>query len=284
MLAPGGGGINVARAIKKLGGHPVAVYPSGGYNGDLLNQLLEAEQVPAVVIETCTPTRENIIVAELEHNRQYRLGMPGATLTEKEWQACIAAVECHTDCGFIVASGSIPPGVPDDVFAILAKLAKRKNARLVVDTKGAALMHAVNEGAYLIKPNFTELCALSGVERTNESDAADIARKLIRTINCANIVVSMGAYGAILVTKTETFRVPAPQVEVKGSVGAGDSMVAGIIYSLHQGNSVQTALQYGVACGTAATLHPGTGLCIKQDVDQLYHIISCNNTVAIEKG
>jgi 6-phosphofructokinase 2 len=266
---PGGGGINVARAIKKLGGEATAVYPAGGYTGQAFNKLLADEKVPAVVIESKNETRENIIVLEEKNNKQFRFGMPGTMLLQNEWKECLHAIEKAKDIKFIVASGSLPPGVPDDVYAQLAVIAKKKKAKLVVDTSGIALKHAVNEGVYLLKPNLGELGSLTGKEYLKPDEAEQAAKQIIEKGNCEVLVVSMGSKGAMLVSKKIVATVTPPHVEIKSTVGAGDSMVAGIIYALSQGKELEEALQYGVASGTAATLHPGTELCSKEDTDKL---------------
>jgi 6-phosphofructokinase 2 len=272
-LEPGGGGINVARAIKKLGGRATAIFPSGGYTGKFFNHLLEKENIPSVIIETNSETRENIIVLDESANIQYRFGMPGTELKENEWQQCLKVIKEMEDVEFIVASGSLPPGVPPDIFARIAVLAKKKNAKLVVDTSGEALKHAANEGVYLLKPNLGELSSLIGQERINVSEIEDIARKVIEKGHCEVIVVSMGEAGAILVTKNETHRAVPPSVNRKSTVGAGDSMVAGIVLALSQKKSLKEVVQYGVACGTAAAMNPGTELCRDEDVTKLFSII-----------
>lgn len=270
---PGGGGINVARAIIKLGGEALAVFPSGGYSGKYFNALLENEKVPAVVIESKNETRENLIVLEESTNSQYRFGMPGTELSKDEWEQCLSAVENIKDAQFIVASGSLPPGVPADIYARLAFIAKRKNAKLVVDTSGEALLHAAKAGVYLLKPNLGELSTLLGTGRIETGKIAEAANEIIANDYCEVIVVSMGAAGAVLLTKDEFYRVAPPAVKRKSVVGAGDSMVAGMVLSLSQKRSLKEALKYGVACGTAATLNAGTGLCRKEDVDKLLDLI-----------
>lgn len=148
-LEPGGGGINIARAIKKLGGEATAIFPSGGYTGKYFNHLLEKEHIDAVIIETGNETRENIIVVDEANNNQYRFGMPGTQLTESEWKQCLQAVEEMKDAEFIIASGSLPPGVPVDIYAQLAKIAMAKKAKFIVDTSGDALKYAADEGGCL---------------------------------------------------------------------------------------------------------------------------------------
>jgi 6-phosphofructokinase 2 len=274
-LEPGGGGINVARAIKKLGGEAIAIFPSGGYTGKFFNHLMEIENVPSIIIETTNETRENIIVLDESTNNQYRFGMPGTPLSENEWQQCLKAVEEITDAEFIIASGSLPPGVPLNIYAQLAKIAKNKNAKFVVDTSGEALKEAAAEGVYLLKPNLGELSALSGIEKIDNGNVEEVAKGLIGKNCCRVIVVSLGALGAILVTKNETI------VDRKSTVGAGDSMVAGIVYALSKGMNLKQALQYGVACGTAATLNTGTELCKKEDVEKLFKLMTLDSPINI---
>lgn len=272
-LEPGGGGINVARAIKKLGGIATAIFPSGGYTGKYFNHLLEIENIHAVIIETQNETRENIIVLDETENAQYRFGMPGTKLTQAEWQQCLKAVEKIQDVSFIVASGSLPPGVPLNIFAQLAKIAKNKNAKFIVDTSGEALREAVNEGVYLLKPNLGELCFLSGKTHLQEYEIEVAAKEIIAEGKCEVVVISMGAEGAMLVTKEFTEIITAPSVTKKSTVGAGDSMVAGIVQYLFLEKNILEAVQYGVACGTAATMNTGTELCNVEDVKILYNLI-----------
>jgi 6-phosphofructokinase 2 len=273
-LEPGGGGINVARAIKKLGGEAFTIFPSGGYTGKFFNHLLEKENIPAIIIQTINETRENIIVLDEYTNNQYRFGMPGTALNEKEWQQCLKAVEKINNAEFIIASGSLPPGVPLNIYAQLAKIAKNKNAKFIVDTSGEALKQAMDEGVYLLKPNLGELCALVGKEELQPEEAKGIAKEIIAKGKCKVMVVSMGAAGAMLVTNKIDQTITPPQVKRKSTVGAGDSMVAGIVFYLSQGKSIVEAVQYGVACGTAATINPGTELCKKEDADKLYFQIN----------
>lgn len=269
-LEPGGGGINVARAIKKLGGEAIAVYPSGGYTGKHFNVLLEKEKVPAVIIETKNETRENIIVLDESANQQYRFGMPGTVLYETEWQQCLKVIEELPTAEFIIASGSLPPGVPEDIYARIAIIAKKKNAKLVVDTSGKALVKAAAAGVYMLKPNLGELSALTGLKNIDTGNIEYIAREVIDAGSCNVLVVSMGEAGAVLLTTNEFYQVRPPLVKRKSVVGAGDSMVAGMVWALAQGKELKQVLQYGVACGTAATMNPGTELCRKEDADNIF--------------
>jgi 6-phosphofructokinase 2 len=273
-LEPGGGGINVSRALKKIGGESIAIFPSGGYAGKFFNHLMVNENIATVIINAVHDTRENIIVLEESKNKQYRFGMPGTELMTVEWQRCLAAVEKIEDVAFIVASGSLPPGVPTDIFAQLAKIAKYKNAKLVVDTSGEALREALEEGVYLVKPNIGELSTLAAQKNVSIKEATKIAKVFIQKGKCEVMVISMGEEGAMVITKNITEIIKPPAVRRKSTVGAGDSMVAGIVYYLSMQKDIVDAVKFGVACGTAATMNSGTELCKKYDAEYLYKILS----------
>lgn len=269
----GGGGINVARVIAKFDGDVVAVFPSGGYTGKYFNHLLEKEKVPFIAIDTKNETRENFVILEESTNKQFRFGMPSNELLKDEWMACLSAIENLKNVDYIVASGSLPPGVPMNVYAQLSKIAKKINAKFVVDTSGEALKEAVDEGVFLLKPNLEELGYLLGIENIEIDNIEKAAKELILKNNCEIIVISLGKDGAMLVTKNETHTVKPPKVDVKSTVGAGDSMVAGLIYSLSKNNNLKNSLMFGIACGTAATMNKGTELCKISDVEKIYNTL-----------
>ncbi|MBK8346480.1 MAG: 1-phosphofructokinase family hexose kinase [Saprospiraceae bacterium] len=273
IVEPGGGGINVSRVLKKLGSDSTAVYLSGGYTGKYFDKLLADEQIKCLIIPTAQETRENIIIFDDSSKKQYRLGMPGNEVAESEFRRCLSEIASIKYLDYIVASGSLPPGVPSDIFARLAVIAKDKGAKLIVDTSGLPLKSAIDTGVFLIKPNIDELGTLTGKENISIENVEAVAKILLNQNKCQVIVVSMGPEGAILVTKEKSYRVKPPPVEKKSTVGAGDSMVAGLVFSLSTGKDLEYALQFGVACGTAATMNPGTELCHKSDVYQLLDII-----------
>jgi 6-phosphofructokinase 2 len=260
----------VSRALKKLEGSSTAIYLAGGYSGKFYEQLLDKEGIKSLVISIEGATRENMIVVDESSNAQYRFGLPGPEVKEEEWQQCLTIFEQSKGIEYIVASGSLPAGVPLDFFARLATSAKKLNAKLILDTSGEPLKHAIDDGVYMIKPNLGELSSLSGVEELNEEDAVNAARDIIGKGGCEVMVISMGPSGALLVTKNEVIQSAAPNVKKKSTVGAGDSMVAGMVLALSRGLSLKEVLQYGIATGTATTMNPGTELCKKEDVERLF--------------
>jgi 6-phosphofructokinase 2 len=272
-LEPGGGGINVARVINRLGGEVTAVFPSGGYTGMSFNHLLENEKVPFVSIQTKNETRENFVILDESTNKQFRFGMPSKEILENEWKDCLKAIENHKNVDFIIASGSLPPGIPLDIYAELSKISKLNNAKFIVDTSGEALKKAVNEGVYLLKPNLEELGILLEIEDLKIENIEVAAKELIQKKSCEIIVISLGANGAMLVTKDETITIKPPKVKVKSTVGAGDSMVAGIVFGLSNKLNLNECLQYGIACGTATTMNLGSALCEKEEVERLLKIL-----------
>ncbi|MDR6782789.1 6-phosphofructokinase 2 [Pedobacter africanus] len=276
VYEPGGGGINVARAIKRLGGNAIAIYPAGGYTGKLLTTLLTDEKVDVLPIETKEHTRENITIKETVTNNQYRFGMPGVSASSSVYKKCLKLIEQQQAPAYIVVSGSLPPGVPPDIFKKIAEISQAKNARLIVDTSGEALKQALKAGVYLIKPNLKELANLSGLQVLAVDDAERAAKEVLNKYKCEVIVTSLGAEGAFLVTPSMSLKIKVPTVKTESTVGAGDSMLAGIVYSLFDSRSLTDAARYGVACGTAATMNPGTELCHLKDVEKLYQIISQN--------
>lgn len=273
VFEPGGGGLNVARAIKKLGGDATALYTSGGHSGRFLQSLVAAEGIRAEIVEIKNPTRENLIVLESSSNQQYRFGMPGPEISNAEGQQILEAIRKNADAAYVVVSGSLTAGVPETVFTEIAAITKKNGTRLVVDTSGPALEHAARAGVFLLKPNLGELSTLAGKEHIEEDDVDDVARSIIARGHCEVVVVSMGAGGAQMITATEVFRAVPPVVRRRSTVGAGDSMVAGLILCLSRGGSLKEALTYGVASGTAATMNPGTELCKKEDVEKLLSVM-----------
>jgi 6-phosphofructokinase 2 len=273
-IDPGGGGINVSRAIKKLGGDSTAIYMAGGPTGNKLTELIEKEGVRQVIVTTKNDTRENIMVDDRATQNQYRFNLPGKPVSQEEYQRVLSELDVLIPKpDYIVASGSLLPGMPNDFYAKVAAKAKEMGAKLILDTSGEALKSAAGMGVYLLKPNYSELCELTGHDKAHITDVKELAKEIIQRGFCEVAIVSLGSKGAMLIDKDNMYHVQAPKVPKRSTVGAGDSLVAGITLSLARGKSLFDALKFGVACGTAATMRPGTDLCNAQDVEKLLEII-----------
>jgi 6-phosphofructokinase 2 len=267
---PGGGGINVARAMRRLGCDAIAVYPSGGPTGALLDALLDSEGVPRRSVAIAGTTRINLHVEETASGAQFRFNMPGPELAECEWRACLDAVRSLSPPPeWVVGSGSLPPDAPPDLFAQLAGVARDLGARCVVDTSGEPLRLALAAGVFLVKPNRREIGQLVCREVVSVDDAAVAARQIVREGSAAVVVVSMAADGVLAVDAAGAWRCVPPPVRALSTVGAGDCTVAGIVARLSAGSSLREAAPYGVASGTSAVLAEGTQLCHPDDVNRL---------------
>lgn len=268
---PGGGGINVCRAIKKLGGESLALYPSGGPTGEMLQFLFDQEGITHRPVPVKGWSRENLIVLEESTNQQYRFGMPGPDLGEEEWQQCLHELSnIRPMPDYIVASGSLPPGVPPDFYARIVRIGKDMHAKIIIDTSGEALGLALQEGVFLLKPNIREFRDLVGQDVKEEFQIKVAAKRLVASGQTEVIVISLGASGALMVAKDVVEHIVPPTVPIISKVGAGDSMVAGIILSLARGYALRDAVRFGVAAGTAAVMTPGTELCRRDDTERLY--------------
>ena len=269
---PGGGGVNVSRAIRNLGGESTVFYLAGGPSGQMLGLLLDREALKheALLIEDWT--REDFAVTEQTSGQQYRFITPGPDLRAEEWQSCLAKIASLDPMpDIVVASGSLPPGSPTDFYGRLAKVVSAKHSRFVLDSSGAALAEALRSGCvYLVKPSMRELRALVGRELVEEKEQEEAAMEIVKSAQAQIVVVSTGAAGALLVTAAGCNRIASPVVPVKSRVGAGDSMVAGIVLGLARDMPIRDAVCFGIACGAAAVMMLGTQLCRREDAERLF--------------
>lgn len=274
VFEPGGGGINVSRAIHRLGGDSVAIYPAGGSSGDHLTQLLSAEGVKTQASRCAQWTRQNLNVVTTHDNAQYRFIMPGAGLSHTEQNELLAKIGVYTSAQYCVISGSVPDGMDDDVVAEIIQYCQLHKIKVIYDGSGPALEKAVkNGGLYLIKPNANELAALTGAEFLEPEDLEAKARQIISLGQAQVVLVSLGPQGALLVTEDICEQIVPPRVQKNSTVGAGDSMVGATVLALAQGLSIREATRRGVAAGTAATMNHGSELCKAKDVETIYQWI-----------
>jgi len=281
MQDPGGGGVNVARVVHELGGEVLAIVLAGGLTGDLLQQLLDQNGVPCQAIPIAGHTRISYTVhdlrhlKELTHQREYRFVAPGPLVAETEWQAALTAVaqvvQQQPPDGWIVASGSLAPGMPADFYARVAHIAADAGRHFALDTSGPALPAALGPGVALIKPSLGEFTALAGGDKLHGHAALEqAAMALVHAGKSERIAVTRGHLGAMLATRAGVLHRPPVKVEVRSAVGAGDSFTGAMVLSLARGDSDEQALAWGMAAGAAAVMHPGTAHPTRADVERLH--------------
>ena len=266
---PGGGGVNVARVLHRLGANCVALYLAGGVTGERHHKLMTAEKVRCHVMPIAEETRESFSVHETSSGNDFRFVLPGPNVSSSEVETCFDYVARHMPKQFLVISGGLAPGVPDNFYARLTALAKQHGVRVVLDTSGPALANALKVGVYLFKPSLRELRDLTGQALQDEDSQLSAAQHLIRKGQAEIVAVSLGAEGAIVVSADAHWRAPAIQVEIQTTIGAGDSFVGGLVWSLSQGHPLRQGFEYGMACGASALMQPGTSLCTLQSVREL---------------
>jgi 6-phosphofructokinase 2 len=271
---PGGGGINVSRALKRLGINSTTFFTSGGSTGIMLEELLKLEELNIETIRVNGATRENLAVVETSTNQQYRFGFPGQPIKAEEQQKILDFAEYfHPLPDYVVISGSLPSGVQAQFISLLISMYKLKGSRVVVDTSGDSLKAAVEEGVFLLKPNLGELASLVGKDALEDADVDAAAKAIIAQGKASLVIVSLGARGAILYSENEKIQMAPPVVKVRSIVGAGDSMVAGILSVLVKQGPIDEILRMGIACGSATTMAEGSALFAKKDVDRLLNKI-----------
>ncbi len=271
LLDPGGGGLNVSRAIRALGGDSLALVALGGLTGDRLAGLIRAEGVTFLSILGPGETRQSLTVTENATGKQLRFMLPGPEWTETERQRVFTLLRATSRPGGIsVISGSQPPGVPADFPAQLAQ--SMPGSRVVLDTSGAALTAAVQKpipGLDVLRMDTEEAEGLAGRPLHTRAETADFAQELVRRGVARHIIMARGAEGNVLALADRRIFAAAAKVPVKSTVGAGDSFVAAFVLALASNQSPEVALARGGAAASAAVMTDATQLCRLEDVERL---------------
>ena len=274
VFEPGGGGINVARAIVHLGGQATAIFPSGGATGEHLCALILDEHVAIDTINARDWTRQNLHVHAESTGEQYRFVMPGAALTDDEFHLLEEKVLSIEPEAILVISGSLPPGINVSKLCALVKTAQQAGIRCIVDSSGEALKATLEIGNIeLVKPNQKELSALVNRDLTQPDDVRQAAQEIVDSGKAKRVVVSLGPQGALGVDASGCVQVVPPPVKSQSTVGAGDSMVGAMTLKLAEGASLLDMVRFGVAAGSAATLNHGTRLCSLENTQKIYEYL-----------
>jgi 6-phosphofructokinase 2 len=270
---PGGGGINVARIARMLGAPVSAVFPAGGPTGDVLADLLVESRVPFHRVRIAGNTRESFTVNDESAGRQYRFVLEGPRLAFAEQARCLDELRLVAqNSEFVVASGSLPPGVPADYYQRVADVCRSLATLLILDTSGGGLQH-IRSGVFLLKASVRELRELTGCELATEAQQVAAAKELVRHGVTRAVVVSLGPGGALLVTPSTCQRFAAVRMRSGSGVGAGDAMVAAITVGLTRGWPLTESVRLGIAAGAAMLLTPGTAACDRDDVERLFGLV-----------
>lgn len=265
--AAGGKGINVSRVATRLGFPSIAMGFIGGRTGQEVADLLEVEKVRTWFSHHKDSTRTNTIIQDAQ-GQQIRVSGPAARVSQKETESFLDSIFQLKAPDYLTLSGSMLKGMPKDFYAQVFARAKGDSIKVAVDADGEELRHAVNAGADLIKPNHYELERLTGKTIVTLSDALEASREVIKK-GVAVVLCSLGSKGAMLVTEQQAWHAIPPKVKVDSALGSGDSLLAGALVALVQGQSFHDVLRLGVACGTATATTPGTNLCYAETIYEI---------------
>ncbi len=262
-----GKGIDVSRVIRELGGQSVALGFMGGYNGLEVEGRLINEGIVCDFTRVNGEIKTDIIIHQRKKKMSTLLSAAAAEMSQLDVTTFFNKVKDIPRDSYVVISGPIPSGLHDSFYAQIITSLKDKNVKVFLDTDGEPLRKGVQAAPYLMKPNIHELGRLAERNLKDQDEVVEVIPPYLNLVDFA--VVSMGARGAVGISREGRYLVTPPKVSVKNSTGAGDALVAGLVYAMSEGSSFKEALVLGVACGTASTLNPEPALCSRADVDEI---------------
>lgn len=262
----GGKGFNVSRMLAALGAESVALGFAGGRTGEALRDGLESLGIATDFTPIAGETRTNVSIVTHAHDRYVKVNEAGPPIAPEEQSALLARVRQLARAGdWWVLAGSLPPGVAPTIYAELIRDIQAAGAHVLLDTSGAALRAGSAARPFLIKPNADEASQLTGMPAATPAQALAAAGAL-RDI--AYVAISLGSAGAIMAHGGRGWIASPPQIQEQNPIGAGDSMVAGLVWGLSQGDAL-AALRWGVACGAATASRAGTSVGTREQVLEL---------------
>lgn len=270
---PGGGGINVSRVIRELGGETRAIAALGGPTGARLEAILSASGLDFHACRIEGETRFSFMVADRATGENYRFVLPGPAQSPDGAARLLAEVGALARAArpaYAVLSGSLPPGVPGKGFAALAAELGALGARVILDSSGPAMRAALSARPYLIKPNLREARELFAGSPLEQGAAPELARRLLQDGAAEIVIITLGGEGAIAAAEGTLLRLHAPQVATQSRIGAGDSFVGALVLGLARGWPLAEACRYGLAAGTSAVMTPGTSLCERAATERFF--------------
>jgi 6-phosphofructokinase 2 len=265
---PGGGGINVARVVCELGGNALALFASGGVTGHFVEEMLSQAKVPWQAVSIKGASRISVTVHDQSNGQEYRFVPRGPMLTASDCRDILEILRA-LEADWVVASGSLPPGVPPDFYAKAAGVVAARGSRFALDTSGPALTVSLGHGIALLKPSLSELEAIVGQKVHDLPRQMDHAKGLVQSGAAQMVALTLGSGGAIVATADRVIHSPALPVSERTGVGAGDSFLAGLVFALAEGRGLEDALKMAVACGAVAVQGSGTAQVRRADVEAL---------------
>ena len=266
----GGKGFNVSRLLKGMNESSIAVGFLGGTAGELLQKGLQGLGIGTDFVWVSEETRTNVSIVTQSHDHYIKVNEKGPLVDELKQKELLEKIGSLAKPGdWWVLAGSLPPGVADDFYARIVSVLNQHAAQAILDTSGASLKSGCAEKPYLVKPNAEEAHALTGLPIGTPSEIATAAAD-IRRLGAQNVIVSMGKAGALLQTSEGTWLTHSPKIQEKNPIGAGDSMVGGLVWALTQGIPLKEALGWGVASGAATASLPGTEVGSRPLIEELF--------------
>jgi len=266
----GGKGFNVSRLLKGMNEPSTAVGLLGGNAGELLQKGLQSLGVGTDFVWVSEETRTNVSIVTQSHDHYIKVNEKGPLVDEPKQKELLEKIDSLAKSGdWWVLAGSLPPGISNDIYARVVHVLNKHGANAILDTSGESLKLGCAEKPYLVKPNAEEAHALTGLPMGTPAEIAAGAAE-IRRMGAQNVVISMGKAGALLHTSEGTWLTHTPKIQEKNPIGAGDSMVGGLVWALTQGIALKEALGWGVASGAATASLPGTEVGSRPLIEELF--------------
>lgn len=256
----GGKGFNVARMLKSLGKENIALGLIGGHTGNIISQGLEALGINTDLTIIEEETRTNTSIVDAPKNHYIKINEKGPVVSDDEVEMLLEKIKQLADEGdYWVLAGSLPTNVPSDIYASITNIVNKAGGYVILDTSGDPLKIGIGATPYLAKPNQHEINQIFGTNASETDEILALIDKL-HDQGIKNVLVSLGKDGALLSTPEGCWKALPPKIKAQNPIGAGDAMVAGLVWRLDEGNSPSEALPWAIACGTAAANEPGTGM------------------------
>ena len=250
---PGGKGINVSKVLKNFSVESKALGFIGGFTGDYIKKHLNEYEIESDFIELQENTRINIKLKTKDSETEIAGKSP--TISKENVEELLKKFEEIKKDDVVILSGSVPNSISKSIYADIIKRLL-KDCKVILDTRGLPFVEGLKEGVFLTKPNNHELEEFFNRKLNNIEEIIQ-AGKDLQALGSKNVLISLGKDGSILITEKEVYIGNAPQGKLISSVGAGDSMVAGVVYGIAKGMTLEDSYKYGIASGSSTAFSEG---------------------------